>query len=427
MMKNKILFSIWLLLMVCFTSCHHDEPTLGVDFSQLDNAGKRFVPYSEEERDVREEEPWNRLPEDAASDVQDMAVPGRRPASSITITDMARGLLESLNSYKVHQVCGTYMTTGADGEPVKVSGAVFYPKQGRIKNVIICSHYTVTADYEVPSQTFPIEALLASLGYVVVMPDYIGYGASKDRVHPYLQAYVTAGTVIDMALAVRPFLANRKIVVDNEEVILFGYSQGGATGLFVQLMMEQSAAYKGLFKIKCNYCGGGPYNIARTYDETVRTRTTGIPYAVPMLILGMSEGMAVPLDVDAFFREPLLSHYKEWLLSKRYAGSQITRLMGTRNIDKILTPMALDRSQPETKRLYRALAYNSIPANFVPEAPVYMFHSMDDQTVPFINAQVQHGYFTQHGVNNVTYDFGHYGEHADAFLTFMKEVFRKLK
>ena len=122
-----------------------------------------------------------------------------------------------------------------------------------------------------------------------------------------------------------------------------------------------------------------------------------------------------------------MSHYKEWLLSKRYAGSQITRLMGTRNIDKILTPMALDRSQPETKRLYRALAYNSIPANFVPEAPVYMFHSMDDQTVPFINAQVQHGYFTQHGVNNVTYDFGHYGEHADAFLTFMKEVFRKLK
>ena len=427
MMKNNFYFSISLLLMLFLASCHHDEPTLGVDFSAMDNAGKRFVPYSEEVCDVREEEPWSRLSEVVANEAPEMAISARRPASSITITDMARGLLESLNSYKVHQVCGTYITTGADGEPVKVSGAVFYPKEGRIKNIIICSHYTVTADHEVPSQTFPIEALFASLGYVVVMPDYIGYGASKELVHPYLQAYVTAETVIDMALAVRPFLASRKIVVEHEEIILIGYSQGGSTSLFVQLMMEQSAAYKGLFKIKQNYCGGGPYNVARIYDETVRTRTTGIPYAVPMLILGMSEGMAVPLDIDAFFQEPLLSHYKEWLLSKRYTGTQITQLMGTKNIDKILTPMALDRSQPETKRLYRALAYNSVPANFVPEAPVYMFHSIDDQTVPFINAQVQHGYFTQHGVNNVTYDFGHYGEHADAFLIFMRDVFRKLK
>jgi len=317
--------------------------------------------------------------------------------------------------------------------PITLSGAVFYPTSGSIKNIIICSHYTVAANYEVPSQTFPIEAAMAAKGYLVVMPDYIGYGASKDCVHPYLQAEVTARNVIHMALGVRSFIAERKMQIESDRILLIGYSQGGATSMWVQYFMETDDEFKGLFDIKKNYCGGGPYNVARTYDFCVKLDETGIPYAVPMIILGMSEGMGEPLKMETFFQEPLLSNYKEWFNTKKYNGIQITKMIGVNRLSKILTPAGLDRSQGETQRLYRALQSNSLPASYRPMAPVYMFHSMDDQTVPFINAQVTHYNFSHYDVRsgaepatNVEYDFDHYGNHQKGCIKFYLHMFKVL-
>lgn len=433
-MKRLSIIATILLSIVLLPACHHDEPELGVDFSKKESLGKRFVPYAEHDHDIQEEQPWTRLPEDPVFDADGKLCQAPRRANSLVLTDMARGILESVATYNVHQVCGTYMSTDAYGNDIKLSGAVYYPPKGKIKNVIICSHYTVAADYEVPSATFPLEATMAAMGYVVVMPDYIGYGASRDCVHPYLQAYVTAANVIDMALAVQPFLAERKIVVESDEVILVGYSQGGATSMFVQYCMENQDEYKGLFKIKKNYCGGGPYNVARTYDFSVKLDETGIPYAVPMIILGMSEGMNEPLKMEKFFQEPLLSHYKEWFNTKSYNGQEITRLIGVNRLSKILTPAGLDRSEGETKRLYRELQANSLPQAFRPKAPLYMFHSMDDQTVPFINAQVTRYNFTHYSIlegsepaDNVEYDFDHYGNHQSGCIKFYLKMFKLLK
>jgi len=422
-------------LLIVLTACHHDDPELGFDFSTLDTNNKRFVPYSERDCDVEEEQPWKQLPEDAEFDsLGNLVEDHSRKASSLVLTDLARGIIESLASYKVHQVCGTYHSVDAYGRDVTLSGAVFYPPKGTIKNVIICSHYTVAANYEVPSQTFPLEASLAALGYLVVMPDYIGYGKSQDCVHPYLQADVTSRNVLDMALGVRAFIVERKIQIQSEKVILVGYSQGGSTSMWAQYYMENDDDYIGKFKLEKNYCGGGPYNVARTYDFCVKQDKTGIPYAVPMIILGMSEGMGQPLDMSKFFLEPLRSNYNEWFNSKKYNGIQITRMIGTNSLKQILTPEGLDRSKGETQRLYRALQANSLPVTFRPKAPVYMFHSIDDQTVPFINAQVVRYNFSRElpyesadpPATNVEYDFGHYGNHQKGCIKFYLHMLKTL-
>jgi len=429
----KKLFPIIVVLTV-LTACHHDDPELGFDFSTLETNGKKFIPYSERDCDVQDEQPWNQLPEDVEFDSLGNVVEDHsRKASALVTTDLACGIIESLASYKVHQVCGTYHSVDAYGEDITLSGAVFYPPNGKIKNIIICSHYTVAANYEVPSQTFPIEAAMAALGYMVVMPDYIGYGKSQGCVHPYLQADVTARNVLDMALGVRSFIVERKIQIESDEVLLVGYSQGGATSMWVQYHMEMDDEYIGKFKLKKNYCGGGPYNVARTYDYCVKLDETGIPYAVPMIILGMSEGMGEPLDMSTFFQEPLLSNYKEWFNSKKYNGIQITRMIGVNRLSKILTSAGLNRNQGETQRLYRALQQNSLPVSYRPQAPVYMFHSMDDQTVPFINAQVTRFNFNRYDVRfdakpatNVEYDFDHYGNHQKGCIKFYLHMFKTL-
>lgn len=417
-MRSKNNYIVCVIVCILLCACHHLDPEYGVDFSKMPNNGKTFVPYSEQTCDV---DTFN-LSTDSSS------APQPHKASSMNLTDVARGVVESFTSYKIRQICGTYYSIDLQGKEVRLSGAVFYPIRGRIHNVIICPHFTVAANYEVPSMTCPLEATLAALGYVVVMPDYIGYGASVDRVHPYLQQDLTAHNVADMALAVRPFLANRRIMVESEEIIIVGYSQGGAAAMFTQRLMETDIEYNGLFKIKKTYCGGGPYNVARTYEYCMVHDKTGIPYAVPLLIVGMAEGMEIPLDVASFFREPLKSHYEEWLKSKKYNGTQITAMIGEDRLSKILSPEGMDLTHPETQRLYKELQENALPSDYMPQTPMYIFHSKDDQTVPFINAEEVRSQFERHaaGGPRIEYDFGHYGNHQQGFTKFLFKMLSTL-
>jgi hypothetical protein len=81
-----------------------------------------------------------------------------------------------------------------------------------------------------------------------------------------------------------------------------------------------------------------------------------------------------------------------------------------------------DKQNPQTAKLYRALMWNSIL--FVsPRAPLYIFHSIDDNTVPFINATKAEEYFKG---QNVTYDFDHYGPHQAGAVKFIFKVYQQL-
>ncbi len=410
------------LLAFLLVACRPYEPEY-VDFTKYKDYPNAFVPMRETISDVRDEQPW---------DIETSPWCGsdstRRPmhTSPLTVTDVARGYLESMLSYKVRQVAGTYRSINVRGDTIIVSGKFFYPENGVIKNLMIVSHYTIGANHEAPSETFSFEGMYAGMGYGVVMADYIGYGVTVDSIHPYLQAETTAHNVIDMALAVRPFIAERGLKVLSDSVILMGYSQGGATTLHVQRVMESFPFYQKQFKIKKVYAGAGPYDIARTYDYCIKMDETGIPCAVPLIIQGMSAGMEKPLDMSFFFKEPLLSNYPEWINSKKYTVNQMSTLIGVNRLSEILTPNGTDRTNRETARFYVELASNSIPADFVPKAPLYMFHSEDDETVPFINSQLMQRQFRAQKAD-VVYNFGHYGTHMRGATIFMKAVADDLK
>jgi len=346
-------------------------------------------------------------------------------ATSSNLINVVGGVLSSAMTHTVHQVIGTYTSIGTDGNDLTVSGKIFYPKDGKIKNMMIVSHYTIGSNAECPSESFSFEGIYAAKGYAVVIADYVGFGETVGMVHPYLQARTCSSNVIDMALVARNFLKARGLEPESDEVILLGYSQGGATTMYVQYMLENDEKYVGKFKIKKNYAGSGPYNIAKTYDYCVKVDDTGIPCAIPMIIQGMSLGMPQPLEMSYFFREPLLSNYDEWLNSKKYTVAQISELIGTKKLSKILTPNARDKSKDETARFYKELLENSIPHDYYPKAPLFMFHSEDDQTVPFVNSQILQRDF-EFLAEDVEYDFGHYGNHQQGALKFILKVFKML-
>lgn len=397
---KRLVFILFILPIVA--SCCHDDPEYVV--LKTDEVSS-FKVISERDTDILDAAPWERF--------------GTK-ATSASLNDIFRGIVSSAMCHTAHEVVGLYESTDINGNPITVSGKVIYPKEGNIKNMMIVSHYTIGSNAECPSETFSFEGIYAAKGYLVVIADYIGFGITKDVIHPYLQAETTARNVIDMALAVRQWVDKRGIRIDSDEVVLLGYSQGGATTLHVQRLMETYPEYMGQFDIKINYAGAGPYNVARTYDYSIKQDVTGIPCAVPMIIQGMSIGMSKPLDMAYFFKEPLKSHYDEWINSKKYTVAQMSDLIGADRLSEILTPEGTDRTKPETARFYRELIENSIPDDYVPEARLFMFHSEDDGTVPFINSQLMEMQFRYEG--DVECDFGHYGNHQSGAIRFILKV-----
>ena len=335
-----------------------------------------------------------------------------------TMTEIVRELLSSIQSNTVVQLAGTYQGHDVNGSPLTLSGKVILPKSGPIKNMILVSHYTIGSNKECPSEAFPLEGILASRGYAVVIADYIGFGVTRKMVHPYMHVESTARAVVDMGLAVKPYLEHVGRKPQSDQVILFGYSQGGSTTLGV-LKMIQNECWDTL-PVKQVYAGGGPYDLAATYDIAMEEDYLGIPCAIPMIIQGINVGENLGLDMKDFFKTKLLENYNEWINSKNYTNSQINKFIGTKSLKEILTDQARDKASPKTAKLYKALMINSV-LNFSPKAPVFMLHSREDKTVPFVNSEKAEQYFKG---QNVTYDFGNYGVHTMGFLRFLITVNR---
>ena len=51
--------------------------------------------------------------------------------------------------------------------------------------------------------SYQLVEIIASMGYVVVIPDYPGFGASFPMPHPYLIAEPTVTSIVDMFYAVK--------------------------------------------------------------------------------------------------------------------------------------------------------------------------------------------------------------------------------
>lgn len=353
-------------------------------------------------------------------EIRTMELGDETKVASVSVADLVENLVETMKSNKIIQVAGNYTGHDVDGSPLTLSGKVLLPAKGKIKNMVIVSHWTIGANRECPSESFQLEGILASKGYAVVMADYIGYGVTANRIHPYMHMESTARSVVDMALAVKPYLSAIGREPESNEVILVGYSQGGSTTLGVMDILQDE--YRTEFPIAMVYAGGGPYDMAATFDVAILEDKTGIPCAIPMIVQGVNEGEDLDLNLSDFFQPILMEHLDEWVNSKRYSVAEINSLLNAKKVSDLMTDVGRDKQNPQTARLYRALMFNSI-LFFTPRSPVYLFHSMDDNTVPFTNALKAEQYFKG---KDVTYDFDHYGNHQSGAVKFILKVYKNL-
>ena len=370
------------------------------DYSSLDPQ-TAFVPYA-----VYDDEPMPRLPEEDTK------------ATTFTASQMTQKLLSSFSSRKIRSYCGSYMGTDLEGNPVRLSGRIVIPADKKVTRILLVSHYTITENASVPSNALPLEAVLASKGLAVIDADYLGYGLSKAWVHPYLIPRQAVSDIIGLYFAALPFLDAIGATPQNEDIFLLGYSQGGAVTMSVLNKLELDYPE---VKIRLAMCGAGPYDLCLTYDKMVEQDFTSIPVVIPLLIRSMKSACRLDrLHLEDYIQPAVMDKLWEWIDSKAYSTGQIRTMLGMQKLSDIMTPEAMNKVSPAMEDLYLAMMEQSVlyPESFLmPQTPLYLFHSMDDNTVPFGNSEKLLN--TIQGYCDVYYNFGHYGSHSMGMLRFL--------
>jgi len=299
--------------------------------------------------------------------------PGSLTSSATVNTIKASEITEALHSpeskvregiaprYDVTSYRLTYMTTDKNGMPVKASGLVSVP----IKPVVVASpvlsyqHATTFHDDQAPSRK--VEAVepplvLASLGYIVVSPDYVGFGASKGVEHPYLTATPAARAVIDMLAAAQKWRL-REGVADNGQLFLAGYSEGGYATMAAHRVIQQEGGALAT-QLQAAVPGSGPYDVQETLDEQLRR----LPSSLRRL-LDPGNLSKLPGSVRDELRRLLL------------------RQMVPEDADVTYQTLFLDRYLADDKE--SIARDHSVHLGWAPAVPVYMFHGREDKTVPY--------------------------------------------
>ena len=418
---------IFFVMAVLLTACHIRDDEF-VDFANAEAAkGLAFKVIAQHETGLENGLPANcYLPDgtpvnDYTEDSEEG--PQERKASSVTGAAILQQLLKFGNQNRVTEIVGTYPSIDVNWDTVTLSGKVMLPAGQRPKRLILVSHYTICSNAEAPSNCFSLEGILVRMGYGLIIPDYMGYGVTAKQVHPYLVMDLTARNVLDMYHAVKPWLKAVGMEPEQPEIMLMGYSQGGANTMAVEHLIETEYWADGdpqQVKIHRVFAGGGPYDVKATYERFVNTDTASYPVAVPLVVQGMILGNNLDIKMTDLMQPWLYDHLDEWVNSKRYTSGQINGLIGTKVTHEMLTDEAMDQTSWKVSELQKAMVQNSITSyNWIPKAPVYIAHSMDDETVPFANAAHAKSKWSN---ANITYNFGHYGGHVKTCLRFIYSV-----
>lgn len=224
---------------------------------------------------------------------------GAYSAASInTMFDIITGYYPEVHELKSFATMGinvskvTYNTT-VDGERILASGLVSVPSVAGEYPVLSFQNGTNTVNANAPSENpgdllYQMVEFISSMGFIVVIPDYPGFGESAQIPHPYLITEPTVGSVVDMLYAVKEAGGSEfpGIRVKNEYYLL-GYSQGGWATLNLHKALELD--YNHDFNLAGSVCGAGPYNLYSMFQGMVNSTEYPMPSYLGYIINSYSE------------------------------------------------------------------------------------------------------------------------------------------
>jgi hypothetical protein len=294
-----------------------------------------------------------------------------------------------------------YNTVNGDSTPTIASGLLIVPVGAPCKSPMMSyQHGTVTKKNDVPSRfagEWFIALAAASKGYVSLMPDYVGLGDGPGM-HPYQHAQSAATCVIDLIRAAKEVVDTMGAPV-NEQLFLFGYSQGGHATMAAHQMIQEK--FDNTMHVTASAPMSGAYDMSGTMsDVMVSDSAYPSPYYLPYLLLGFNSVYHLFTNNSDVFRAPYDSILPP-LYDGTHSGGQIDNVMP--NVPKLVMQQnQIDSfvNYPQTN-FFREKLRESDSYNWTPNSPIRMYYCQGDKSVSYHNAQVAYQHFIQNGATMV--------------------------
>jgi acetyl esterase/lipase len=309
-------------------------------------------------------------PAKALYDVSPGEIPGR-PGTIIRIWPLeggGPGMGGQGNSFRI-----LYRSTSPSGEPIPVSGAIFFPSgpaPAGGRNIIAWAHPTSgVVPPCAPSLMPDVGGMMWNLGnmvgagYIVVATDYPGLGT--DGIHPYLIGESEARAVLDSVRAARDMpntgASNRFVV--------WGHSQGGHAALYTG---EIAARYAPELKLYGVAAAAPATYLVTLFDDDAKTSQD----LVAMSVLSWTRLKGVPVtnvvepqDMSAF---------------ERTAKDCIESVAEFEKIEKDESPLTRGqylKVDPATAEPWKGIMVDNSPGRSRAGAPVFIAQGTADTTV----------------------------------------------
>ena len=281
--------------------------------------------------------------------------------------------------------------TSFNGELVTASGLVCVPDSIATYPVISFHNGTNTCHQNTPTenptgQLYSMISMMAAHGYIISIPDYLGFGDSDVMLHPYMHRESIEQAVSDMLLAVNEFIHSEEVEAStNGDLYLMGYSQGGWATLSMLDKLEKMPLDG--FKPKAAACGAGAYDLSFMGSYIIAQEAYPTTFYMPYFIESRIENGLMSNDLLTFFKEPYATSIPSWF-DGSYCNAEINEqfpeevnlLMQGKFITDYTASATFDALRNE-------LGHNSVDP-WAMGVPVRFYHSKGDRSVPAAQSQI---------------------------------------
>lgn len=329
--------------------------------------------------------------------------------------DVLNSITDGVDIYRV-----TYHTE-LNSESLLASGLVCIPKGNDTYPYLSFQNGTNTCHSNAPSNNpsdtlYTLISVMAGSGYIITIPDYIGFGESEDKLHPYHHKPSSNSSVIDLLNAADELLQTLGTASKaSNDLMLLGYSQGGWATMAVLSELENNEIHG--YSVKAAACGAGAYDLYSMSEHVLGLEEYGNPFYLPYFIESRIQNSLLENPLTDYFNEPYATTIPglfDGSLCNTEMNDQFPKEMALLMKADMLTDFA---TASKFESLRDELVSNSVEAWNL-NAKLRMYHSKGDNSVPSFLSRNLYDDFISMGVSTNKIEFIEidFLDHNDAVL-----------
>jgi len=304
-----------------------------------------------------------------------------------TLNDLIPGFSTYLGSMITSdvQVQRVVYKTTFQNKSIEASGLACFPKTPGNYPILSFQNGTNTVYKDAPSESPSDDNILmleslATTGFIVVIPDYIGFGISANLPHPYLDAKSMTQSVIDLIRATKELANDNKIVAKpTKDLFLFGYSQGGWVTLQTQRSIEKN--YSSEFNLIASSCGAGPYSIEYVTDYVLGKDVYPMPYFLAYVLNSYINIGSIPNPLTDFF-QPTYAAKIPGLFDGLHTGGAINAELTTQIPSLLTTDFRTAYATNSKFATFKSIIKSNSVEAWSLSTQTKLFHGKDDVYIP---------------------------------------------